>query len=88
MEFWERHRDAEGALKAWYHEAKYAEWKTPADIVQRYPTADILVGNRVIFNIKGNRYRLIVKIHYNRGIVYIRFVGTHAEYDKNNAETI
>lgn len=60
----------------------------PRDILDRYRSADILSGNRVVFNIKGNRYRLIVKIHYNTGIVYIRFIGTHAEYDRIDAETI
>lgn len=58
------------------------------DILDRCRSADILSGNRVVFNIKGNRYRLIVKIHYNTGIVYIRFIGTHAEYDRIDAETI
>jgi mRNA interferase HigB len=88
QEFWEEHRDAEQALKAWYYEAKHADWKTPDDVKQRYASADILPGNRVVFNIKGNTYRLIVKIHYNTGIVYIRFVGTHTEYDRIDAETI
>lgn len=78
----------EDAIKAWYAEANDAEWRTPQDILERYPTADILPGNRVVFNIKGNHYRLIVKIHFNTGIVYIRFIGTHAEYDRIDAETI
>ena len=68
--------------------AKAAHWERPQEILARYPTADILPGNRVVFNIRGNHYRLIVKIHYNTGIVYIRFVGTHAEYDRIDAETI
>ena len=85
---WQDHRDVEDALKSWHAEAKSAEWNTPDDIKQRYPSADILPGNRVVFNIKGNHYRLVVKIHYNTGIVYIRFVGTHAEYDKIDAEII
>ncbi len=87
-DFWARYRDAEPALRAWYQEAKVARWERPQEILARYPTADILPGNRVVFNIKGNHYRLIVKIHYNTGIVYIRFVGTHAEYDRIDAETI
>jgi mRNA interferase HigB len=78
-EFWEIHAGAEQALKAWYREANAAEWNTPDDIKQRYRSTDILTGNRVVFNIKGNHYRLVVKIHYNTGIVYIRFVGTHSE---------
>ena len=86
--FWEKHCDVEEALKAWHFEARQAEWKTPDELKQRYPSADILPDNRVVFNIKGNNYRLVVQIHYNTGIVYIRFIGTHAEYDKINAETI
>ena len=94
-EYWQDHRDVEGALKSWHAEAKRAEWVTPDHIKQRYPSADILPGNRVVFNIKGDHYRLVVKIHYNTGIVYIRFVGTHAsmrpllaEYDKIDVEII
>ena len=87
-EFWESHADAEQPLKSWYQEATDTRWLEPNDIKQRYPSADILPGNRVVFNIKGNTYRLIVKIHYNTGIVYIRFAGTHAEYDKINADTV
>jgi mRNA interferase HigB len=87
-QFGEAHPDVEGALTAWHNEADHAQWKSPAEIKKRYPSADILPGNRVVFNIKGNSYRLVVKIHYNRGIVYIRFVGTHAEYGKINAEKI
>ncbi|MCB1065983.1 MAG: type II toxin-antitoxin system HigB family toxin [Verrucomicrobiae bacterium] len=87
-EFWESHKDAEQPLKAWHQEALTARWTEPNDIKQRYPSADIIPGNRIVFNIKGNTYRLIVKIHYNTGIVFIRFVGTHAEYDKVDAETI
>jgi len=87
-EFWEKHADAEQSLKSWYKEATDTRWKEPNDIKRLYPSADILPGNRVVFNIKGNTYRVIVKIHYNTGIVFIRFAGTHAEYDKINAETI
>jgi mRNA interferase HigB len=86
--FWKDHADAEQPLKSWYQEATDTRWNEPNDIKLRYPSADILPDNRVVFNIKGNTYRLIVKIHYNTGIVFIRFVGTHAEYEKINAETI
>jgi mRNA interferase HigB len=86
--FWEQHRAVEPMLKAWYHEAEAAQWKTPQDILKCHRSADILPGDRVVFNIKGNDYRLIVHIHYNTGLVYIRFVGTHAEYDRIDAETI
>ena len=87
-DFWARHPDVEAMLKTWYHEAQAAQWETPQDILDRYTSADILPGNRVVFNIKGNHYRLVVKIHYNTGRVYIRFVGTHAEYDRIDAEVI
>lgn len=87
-EFGERHADAEQALKAWYREASEERWKDPAEIKRRYTSADVIPGNRMVFNIKGNSYRLIAKIHCNTGIIYIRFVGTHAEYDKIDAATI
>ncbi len=87
-DFWSQHTDSEEALTAWYKEAEHAQWSSFADIKQRYNSADVLPGNRVVFNIKGNSYRLVVKIHYNKAIVYIRFVGTHAEYTKTNVETI
>ena len=87
-DFWATHADAEQALRAWFHEASDAQWATPAAIKQAYPSADILPENRIVFNIRGNHYRLIVKIHYNTSIVYIRFVGTHAEYDKIDATRV
>jgi len=87
-DFWFNHADSKQALLAWYHEVCEANWETPADIKKNFPSADILPGNRVVFNIKGNHFRLIVKIHYNTGIVFIRFAGTHAEYDKIDAVKI
>lgn len=87
-EFYVAHADAKSPLEAWFHEVAAAKWAGPQDIKQRYPSADILPGNRAVFNIKGNSYRLIVKIHYKTGIVFIRFVGTHADYDKIDAATI
>ena len=87
-EYWLTHPDVEQALKAWHAEASKSTWRTPDDIKQRYRSADFLADNRVVFNIKGNIYRLVVKIHYNTKIVYVRFIGTHAEYDKIDAETI
>ena len=87
-DFWERQPDAQQALQAWYHDARHAEWKTPADIKAVYRNASIVGNNRVVFNIKGNQYRLIVAIQYQFGIVYIRFIGTHREYDKIDAATI
>ena len=87
-EFWERHADSKAALLSWYTEAVDADWDRPTAVTARYPSASILRGNRVVFNIRGNRYRLITHINYDYGVVYIRFVGTHAEYDRINAEEV
>jgi mRNA interferase HigB len=87
-EFWERYPDAEQALQAWYHDTRRASWKTPADIRNTYRNASIVGNNRVVFNIRGNQYRLIVAVQYQHGIVYIRFVGTHQEYDAVDAAAI
>ena len=87
-EFWERHPDARQALQAWYADAKRAVWKRLADIKEVYRNASIIAHNRVVFNIKGNRYRLVVAVNYEYGMVYIRFVGTHEEYDRIDAATI
>ncbi len=87
-DFWQDHADCEQQLKAWYEEASEGMWKTPNDIKREYPSASFLEDNRVVFNIKGNNYRLIVKENYKFGMVWIRFIGTHAEYDRINAATI
>ena len=87
-EFWVKHTEAKQALRVWYHDVKRAAWKTPADIKSAYRNASFLANNRVVFNIKGNDYRLVVVVRYHAGIVYIRFVGTHNEYDKIDAATI
>ena len=87
-DFWEQHSDARQSLQAWYADAKQADWKTPSDINKYYRNARILSNNRVVFNIKGNKYRLVVAINYKASIVYIRFVGTHQEYDKIDASAI
>lgn len=87
-DFWERHPDVEDALQAWYHDVKQATWKSPNDIRRLYTTASIIANNRVVFNIRGNHYRLIVAINCPVGIVYIRFIGTHNEYDQVDAATI
>jgi mRNA interferase HigB len=86
--FWERHPDAQQALQAWYADVKHAAWKSPTDIKRIYRNASIVANNRVVFNIKGNKYRLVVAIQYDYGIVYIRFVGTHQDYDKIDVTTI
>lgn len=80
--------DAKGPLESWLHETKNAEWRSPADIKRRYPSASLIKDNRVIFNIGGNKYRLVARINYPYKIVYIRFIGTHKEYDRINAEDI
>jgi len=86
--FWEKHADCEQQLKSWYKETKEAIWQNPQDIKHEYPSASFLADNRIIFNIKGNHYRLVVRINYDFGVVWIRFIGTHTEYDKINASTI
>jgi mRNA interferase HigB len=86
--FWTSHKDCEQQLKSWYKEAEDANWKGPNDIKIDYPSVSFLANNRVVFNIKGNKYRLVVKINYSYKIVWIRFVGTHSEYDKINADKI
>lgn len=86
--FWEAHADAEQALRAWFAEADRADWSGPQDIKARHRSADFLRGDRVVFNIKGNNYRLIVAIKYQFKAVYVRFVGTHAEYDEIDAEQV
>ena len=87
-DFWESHPDSEQSLKAWNLEAREAEWATPAQLKDRYPSASILADNRVVFNVGGNKYRLIVWIRYQQNMVYIKWLGTHAEYDRVNAEKV
>lgn len=88
VEFWEVHPDAEQPLRAWYTETKKASWNSPAEIKEIYRNVSILSNNRVVFNIKGNTYRLIVVVEYSQGKMFIRFVGTHAEYDRIDATSI
>jgi mRNA interferase HigB len=86
--FWKKHPDAEQPLRAWYAEAKKAEWKKPTDITRVYRSASILTNNRIVFNIKGNDYRLVAAVNYYYKIIYIRFIGTHKEYDRTNVEEV
>jgi mRNA interferase HigB len=81
-------QDSRGPLEAWYYEAKHAQWSSPADVKDHYRSASILKDNRVVFNIAGNKYRLIVRINYHSKTVYVRFIGTHREYDQIDAEVI
>lgn len=87
-EFWEENTDVEQYLKTWYETAKNSDWKSPNDIKKTYVNASILKNNRVVFNIKGNSYRLIVKFNYERGWAFIRFIGTHNVYDSVDANTV
>ena len=70
------------ALNAWFHEVQSADWHTPADVARAYANASIVGGDRVVFNIKGNAYRLVVAVDYPRQIVFIKWLGRHAQYDK------
>ncbi|NRD34634.1 type II toxin-antitoxin system HigB family toxin [Shewanella sp. DC2-4] len=89
-EYWEQpiYRDSEQPLKSWYEEAKNANWLNPQEIKDLFRNASFVGNNRVVFNIHGNKYRLIVAVNYKFAMVYVRFVGTHAEYDKVDATTI
>lgn len=87
-DFWEQHPDAEQPLKAWADEAGKASWTQPAEIKEQYRSASILKNRRVVFNIKGNDYRLVVSVAYHFQAVYVKFIGTHKEYDAVDAETV
>lgn len=88
QKFWTENPRAEQALKSWYAEACSAHWRTPDDVKEKYGTASIINNNRVVFNICGNKYRLVVHIVYQIGWIYIRFIGTHKAYDEIDAEEI
>lgn len=87
-EFWVKYTDSQEQLKSWYKEVSSAEWKTPNDIKTDYPTASILKSGRVVFNICGNKYRLIVQVNYERQWMFIRYLGSHKDYDSIDAETV
>lgn len=87
-EFWERHPDAEQPLRAWYAEVEAEDWDAPTHLTARYPKASIVPGNRAVFRIKGGSYRLVVRVLYDKRIVYIRFIGTHSEYDRIDAKEV
>jgi len=86
--FWEQYPDAEQPLLAWIDEAKKANWSSPAEIKAQYRSASILKSRRVVFNIKGNDYRIVTAVAYRYGAVYIKFVGTHRQYDAIDADTV
>ena len=90
-EFWEsstRYADAQAPLEAWHAEVFKETWKTPHDIKEKYRNASILKNGRVVFNVAGNKYRLVIDVDYEKQIAFIKFVGTHAQYDKIDAEAI
>lgn len=86
--FWEKHADSEQYLKTWYDTAFHADWKSPSDIKETYANASILKNSRIVFNIKGNSYRLVVRFNFEKQWAFIRFIGTHAEYDKVDADNL
>jgi mRNA interferase HigB len=87
-DYYRKHSETKSQLETWYYEVKNSNWNSPVEIKERYGSASIIGNNRVVFNIKGNKYRFVVKINYKMKIVYLRFFGTHKEYNKINAEEI
>ncbi len=86
--FWEKHPDSEQYLKTWYDTVMSSDWKTPAEVKKTFIHASVLKGNRIVFNIKGNSYRLVAKFNYEKQWVFIRFTGTHNEYNRIDANEI
>lgn len=86
--FWDKHPDSEQYLKIWYQTAMNSDWESPIDVKGTYGSASILKNNRIVFNIKGNSYRLVAKFNFEKQLIFIRFVGTHSEYDKIDANSI
>ncbi|HUX49283.1 MAG TPA: type II toxin-antitoxin system HigB family toxin [Spirochaetia bacterium] len=87
-EFFDRQPKSKPGLEAWYAEVKHAHWKSPTDVLSQFPKARIVGKDRILFDILGNRYRLVVRVNYVAGIVLIRFVGTHKEYDRIDVEEV
>jgi len=87
-DFGARRPHAQIPLRAWFATASRANWRSPADVKAAYRNASFIANNRIVFNIKGNDDRLVAAVHYNRGMMYIRFVGTHRDYDKIDAGTV
>ena len=86
--FWEKHPETEASLKHWHEVASAAAWQSPFEVVANFSKAKSLNGERVRFEVAGGDYRMVVAFDWNRSIVFIKFVGTHAEYDKINALTV
>jgi mRNA interferase HigB len=87
-EFWKKYPETEQYLKTWYDTVKSSDWKSPAEVKETYINASILKGGRIVFNIKGNSYRIVAKVNFEKQWVFIRFVGTHKEYDKIDSNNI
>ena len=87
-EFWAEYPDSQGQLEAWYREVLSADWENPQQLKQQYGNASILKNSRAVFNICGNTYRMIVSINYSHKIVYVKFIGTHEQYDNIDADTV
>jgi mRNA interferase HigB len=87
-EFWEKYPDSEQHLKTWYDTAMNSDWKSPSEVKQTYANASILKDSRVVFNIKGNSYRLVVKFNFEKQWIFIRFIGSQRDYDRIDANTI
>ena len=88
LKFWQKHPDARGALQAWLSEVERAQWQMPGQVTERYPSASAVPGNRIVFRIRGNRYRMVAAIDYQRKELYILFLGTHAEYNRIDATEV
>jgi mRNA interferase HigB len=87
-DYWQRRVESRSSLEAWYDFVRHADWDSPADVKRDFSSASILEDKRVVFNIKGNQFRLVVRINYHHKAVFIRFVGTHAEYNRIDATRI
>lgn len=86
--FWKRYPKSKGSLEAWHQEVAHADWASPSAVKAHFRSASVLQGNRVVFNVAGNQYWLIVKINYPYRVEYIRFIGTHSEYDAIDVTSI
>ena len=89
-EFFEKpeYSDSENSIRAWYHDAKSAQWRNSNELKEQYKNASIVGDGRVVFNLKGNDYRLVVAIDYDFQAIFVRFIGTHKQYDNIDAKTI
>ena len=88
--FWEHpaYRDAQGPLESWHEEVLHAKWSSPQEVKAQYGNVSICGNNRVVFNIGGNKYRLVIEMQYRAGIAWVKFIGTHAQYDQINVESV